>query len=99
MTKAPPKRVRSLAVWMLQCTEKCSRASRRISSLWTEHYKDSLTQFEGLRVLPVFWYSAFSGENPPRPMKLNDVSVVPCDRCGVFDSVTGRALMFFFFFF
>ena len=65
----------------------------------TEHYKDSLTQFEGLRVLPVFWYSAFSGENPPRPMKLNDVSVVPCERCRVFDSVTGRALMFFFFFF
>ena len=51
------------AVWMLQCTEKCSR------SCGTEHYKNSLTHFEGLHVLLVFWYCTFFHENPPRPMR------------------------------
>ena len=62
-------------------------------SVWSEHFSNSLTHFEGLRVLPVFGCSASFRENPQRPKGLKwDVGAVPCDRFRVFNLFTDHAL-------
>ena len=93
----PPERVRSLAVWMLQCSLKCPQ--NVVANVFLVWLGLPVIHWRTLKVCMFYlflWHSAFFGENPPRPKGLNcDVSAVPCDRCGVIDSFAGRALTFY----
>ena len=74
MTKAPPKKVRSLVCWMFHIHRgvPCGPCV----PCGTEHSSNSLTHFEGLRVLPVFQCRTSFGEN-----HLSRATVAGCSTC------------------